>query len=594
MAAALYTAEDDAVSAWSDAFNVALESGDFAGAAAMFAADGCLRDLVALTWHFHTYWGSEAIEAALRAANDRVKPRRFRLAGPSITKRKRKIDGTSVIETILDFETEEGIGEAVLRLLPDADGTHRAWVLSTALRELKAHPERVGKNRPVGTPSLDTFGGKNWLDRRQDEIAYRDRDPAVLVVGAGQSGLAVAARLRVLGVDTLVIDRLPRVGDVWRTRYHSLTLHNAVWLNHLPYLPFPENWPVYIPKDKLANWFESYAEAMELNVWTSTQLADATYDAAAQRWSATLTMPDGSARVLQPQHIVMAMGPSGVPSWPHIPGLDEFGGKVVHSAAFEGGERSEGVARAVVFGSGNSGHDVAQDLYANGGCQVTMVQRGSTVVVDMSTVHEIYDRHSTRLSHEHADLMLVATPYEHAVEAFRAMTDVAKERDRPLISSLNAIGFRTDYGPDGSGHRMKYLRDGGGYYINVGASNLLAQGAIDLVQYDAVDRVVENGVRLRDGRVIEADLIVAATGYESLQVLIGRIFGDDVAERVGPIWGYDAGGEQRAVYKRTAQPGLWFHAGSLTQSRVYSRLLALQIKACLEGIIDADVRAEAG
>jgi cation diffusion facilitator CzcD-associated flavoprotein CzcO len=580
--------DEQIVQDWTNRFNQLLESGDFPGVAALFATNGYLRDLVALTWHLHTYKGLREIEQAFRENDGLTRPRNFRLTESNVTKRKRKADGTAVIETILDFETVNGTAKAVLRLIDEPDGAQRAWVLSTALRGLDQHPERVGEHRFVGTPSLDTFGGKNWLDRRRDEEVFDSRDPEVLVVGAAQSGLGVAARLRALDVDALVIDRFPRVGDVWRNRYHSLTLHNAVWLNHLPYLPFPDTWPIYIPKDKLANWFEGYAEAMELNVWTSTELVGATYDSTKQRWIATLRTSNDDVRTVQPAHIVMATGASGTPIWPQVPGMDAFGGTVIHSADFAGGSTMTGT-RAVVFGSGNSAHDVAQDLYVNGDCQVTMVQRNSTTIVDINTVHKVYDRYSKRLSPELADLLLVATPYELSVEAFRSMTEAAKECDRELISKLESVGFRTDYGEDETGHRMKYLRNGGGYYINVGCSNLIVEGAIDLLQYNEVAEIVEEGLLLVDGRIVEADLIVMATGYENQSALVRRIFGAEVAERVGPIWGYDEEGELRGMYKRTEQPGLWFHAGSLTQSRVYSRLVALQIKACLEGLLDADI-----
>ncbi len=100
--------------------------------------------------------------------------------------------------------------------------------------------------------------------------AYADRDPAVLVVGGGQAGLSAAACLGQLGVDTLIVDRERRVGDNWRNRYHALVLHNQTHVNHLPYMRFPPNWPAYIPKDKIAGWFEAYVDSMELNYWTST------------------------------------------------------------------------------------------------------------------------------------------------------------------------------------------------------------------------------------------------------------------------------------------------------------------------------------
>src|SRR6185503_18479333 len=166
----------------------------------------------------------------------------------------------------------------VLRLLPDpaTPGRMRAWTLITTLNEIRGHEENF-RRRGEDLANTRDFGAPNWLDRRNKARAYDDHDPTVIVVGGGQAGLSAAARLTQLGIDTLIVDRHGRVGDNWRTRYHSLTLHNEVHVNHMPYLPFPPTFPVYIPKDKLANWFESYVETMELNFWTGNELVTGTY-----------------------------------------------------------------------------------------------------------------------------------------------------------------------------------------------------------------------------------------------------------------------------------------------------------------------------
>ena len=178
--------------------------------------------------------------------------------------------GTSAIEAIFKFETAQGRGNGIVRLTPDAgDGSDlKAWTLLTTLEELKGFEEQLGIARPRGNAYSRDFRGPNWLDLRKASAEYADRDPAVLVIGGGQSGLCIAARLKQLQVDTLIVDREARIGDNWRKRYHALTLHNQVQVNHLPYMLFPPNWPTYIPKDKLANWLEAYVESMELNFWT--------------------------------------------------------------------------------------------------------------------------------------------------------------------------------------------------------------------------------------------------------------------------------------------------------------------------------------
>ena len=235
--------------------------------------------------------------------------------------------------------------------------------------------------RPRGNAYSRDFRGPNWLDLRNASAAYADRDPTVLVIGGGQSGLSIAARLKQLNVDTLIVDREKRIGDNWRKRYHALTLHNQVQVNHLPYMLFPPNWPTYIPKDKLANWFESYVEAMELNFWTETEFEGGSYDEKEGRWTVTLRRADGSKRTMHPRHVVLATGVSGIPSVPEIAGLKDFAGKVMHSSQYDDGENWKG-KRAIVIGTGNSGHDIAQDLHSSG-ANVTMVQRSSTLVVSI-------------------------------------------------------------------------------------------------------------------------------------------------------------------------------------------------------------------
>ncbi len=133
--------------------------------------------------------------------------------------------------------------------------------------------------------------------------------------------MTIAARLSLLGVDTLMVDRDQRVGDSWRKRYHALTLHNETRVNHFPYMPFPRSWPVFIPKDMLANWFELYCEAMELNVWTGTELVPPTTTTATKRWTVTLKRSDGSERVMHPRHVVFCNGVSTIPKRPTLPGL---------------------------------------------------------------------------------------------------------------------------------------------------------------------------------------------------------------------------------------------------------------------------------
>jgi len=492
--------------------------------------------------------------------------------------------GTNCIEAIFKFETAVGRGDGILRLIPDAaDGNQpKAWTLLTALEELKGFEEEQGNTRPRGQAYSRDFRGPNWLDLRKASAEYADRDPTVLVVGGGQAGLSIAARLKQLRVDTLIVDREARIGDNWRKRYHALTLHNQVQVNHLPYMPFPPNWPTYIPKDKLANWFESYVDGMELNFWTGTEFEGGTYDEKEGRWSVTLRRA-GEKQVMHPRHVVLATGVSGIPNIPDIPGLKNFAGKAVHSSFYDDGENWKG-KRALVIGTGNSGHDIAQDLHSSG-AEVTLVQRSSTLITNIEPSAQLAYAAYNKGTLDDNDLIATSMPLRLARRNHQMITEQSKKLDGPLLEGLERIGFKLDYGEDNTGWQFKYLTRGGGYYFNVGCADLVASGAIKLRQFADIDCFVADGARMKGGETLPADLIVLATGYRPQEELVRKLFGAAVTKRVGPIWGFGDGQELRNMYVRTPQPGLYFIAGSLAQCRINSRYLALQIKAIEEGLI---------
>ena len=571
---------------WLAQFERALAEPDDVLLKTLFHPDSHWRDVLALTWHIRTVNGLDAILRELKAHVGRANPTGFRTDPHRTAPRHVTRAGTNAIEAIFRFETAEGRGSGVLRLTPDAnDGnTLKAWTLLTALDEIKGFEEQVGKSRPKGKSYSRDFRGPNWLDLRKSAAEYVERDPVVLVVGGGQAGLSIAARLTQLQVDTLIVDREQRIGDNWRNRYHALTLHNQVQVNHLPYMPFPPNWPTYIPKDKLAGWFEAYVESMELNYWTATEFEGGAYDEREERWSVVLRRADGTKREMHPRHVVMATGVSGIPNLPDIPTLRNFGGKILHSSQYDDGEAWKG-KNVLVIGTGNSGHDIAQDLYSSG-AKVTLVQRSSTLIVNIEPSAQLpYALYDEGPPLEDCDLITTSIPLPLARKSHILLTERAKNLDRELLDGLERVGFKLDFGEDGTGWQFKYLTRGGGYYFNVGCSDLIVEGEIGLVQFSDIAGFVAEGARMRTGDTLAADLIVLATGYKGQEYLVRKLFGDDVAARVGPIWGFGDEQELRNMFTRTAQPGLWFIAGSLAQCRIYSKYLGLQIKACEVGLL---------
>jgi putative flavoprotein involved in K+ transport len=575
-----------AVAAWLTEFNAALEAKDAAAAAELFATTSFWRDLIALTWNLKTVEGRAGVRDMLEHTLESAAPRNFHAIEPPV-------ETEGVTEAWLDFETEVGRGRGHLRL---KDG--QAWTLLTTLYELKGHEEPRGFARPMGAEHGVNAHRQSWLERRRreaEELGYATQ-PEVLIVGGGQGGIALAARLRQLDVPTIVVDRHRSPGDQWRGRYKSLCLHDPVWYDHLPYIKFPENWPVFSPKDKIADWLEMYTRVMELNYWTSTEATSAQYDDAAGEWDVVVSR-EGEPVRLRPKQLVLATGMSGKPNKPSFPGQDDFAGEQQHSSEHPGPDAYAG-KRVVVVGSNNSAFDICGALYEVG-ADVTMVQRSSTHIVRSDTLMDVglgalYSEQAVAegITTEKADLIFASLPYRIMHEFQIPLYDEMHERDRDFYERLEGAGFEHDWGEDGSGLFMKYLRRGSGYYIDVGAADLVADGSVKLA-HGQVDHLTERDVVLADGTALPADLVVYATGYGSMNGWAADLISQEVADRVGKVWGLgsdtakDPGpweGEERNMWKPTQQPALWFHGGNLHQSRHYSLYLALQLKARAVGI----------
>nr|WP_207484411.1 NAD(P)/FAD-dependent oxidoreductase [Microbacterium sp. SD291] len=579
----------DIVSAWFIAFEDALTARDIERAAGLFAATSYWRDLVAFSWNLTTVENPSGVSDLLAAALDGTGPSAFQITEPA-----ESVGG--VTTAWFEFETAVGRGRGLVRLI-DEDGP-KAWTLLTTLHELKGHEEPLRERRPKGAEHGARRDRITWLERRraEEDSLGLDVQPYVLVIGGGQGGIALGARLRQLGVPALVIDKHPRPGDQWRNRYKSLCLHDPVWYDHLPYVKFPENWPVFAPKDKIGDWLESYVKVMEVPYWSSTVATRAAFDEASGTWTVDLVR-DGTALTLHPTQLVFATGMSGKPNLPAFPGQDVFRGEQQHSSQHSGPDAYTG-KRVVVIGSNNSAFDICGALWENG-ADVTMVQRSSTHIVKSDTLMDIGlgDLYSERalaagMTTEKADLVFASLPYRIMHTFQIPLYERMKERDADFYDRLTAAGFDLDWGDDGSGLFLKYLRRGSGYYIDVGAAELVADGDVKLAKGD-VDHLTEDAVVLKDGTVLPADLVVYATGYGSMNGWVADLISEEVADRVGRCWGLgsdttkDPGpweGEQRNMWKPTRQPNLWFHGGNLHQSRHYSLYLALQLKARHAGL----------
>jgi putative flavoprotein involved in K+ transport len=576
------------VTQWLGRWASALERGAIAEAVGLFGPECYWRDLVAFTWNIHTAEGQDGIRAMLEATLAATAPQNI-VAEPGA-----EDEGNGVSKGWFSFETATARGKGYVRL---KDG--KGWTLLTSMEELKGFEEKKGRRRIPGAEHGVNPERKTWLERRQAEEAELgvSRQPYCLIVGGGQGGIALGARLRRLGVPTLIVERNARPGDSWRNRYKSLCLHDPVWFDHLPYLPFPDDWPIYSPKDKIADWLEMYTKVMELNYWPSTECKTAAYDAITGEWHVVVER-EGRPVTLRPKQLVLATGMAGVPNMVEFPGAAEFRGQLHHSSRHKGGEGYAG-KKCVVIGSNNSAHDICADLWEHG-ADVTMVQRSSTLV---SSSAALFKHGTSRLYSEaalergidtaKADLLAASVPHALLPRLQMPVAAAIKQEDAPLLARLTQAGFMLDNGDDESGLTLKWIRRGSGYYIDVGASELVADGRIRLRSGVGVERFTEDAVILSDGSELPADLVVLATGYGSMNGWAAGLISQEVADKVGKCWGVgsattkDPGpwqGELRNMWKPTRQEALWFHGGNLHQARHYSQYLSLQLKARMEGL----------
>ncbi len=571
---------------WLASFARALEARDVAAATSLFADDCYWRDLLTFTWNIKTMEGHQAIEEMLETTLATTKPAAWELTGEATSD-----DG--IIEAWFTFETASAWGQGLMRL---RDG--RCRTLFTAMTDLKGFEERKGPARPLGVRHKADPNRETWSEARARET--RDlgasEQPYCLVIGGGQGGIMLGARLRQLGVPAIVIEKNARPGDSWRKRYRSLVLHDPVWYDHLPYIPFPENWPVFTPKDKMGDWLEMYTRVMELNYWVATKCVSATYDEAEKAWTVVVDRV-GQHFTLKPRHIVFATGAYGPPRQIDLPGADRFKGEVLHSSQYSSGEKFRG-KRVAVIGAASSGHDVSVDLWESG-AEVTMIQRSPTTVVKSDTLmdvgFEIFSEKALArgITTEKADMIVASTPFALVPKGQRALYEVIKARDAAFYERLSAAGFAIDFGHDETGLLMKAYRTGSGYYIDVGASELIIDGKIGIRSGVAIKSLTPTGILFEDDTELAVDAIISCTGYQSMNENVAALVSREVADKVGSCWGLGSGvkgdpgpwqGELRNMWKPTAQEALWFHGGNLALSRFYSKYVALQIKARMEGV----------
>ncbi|MBO4225160.1 NAD(P)/FAD-dependent oxidoreductase [Bradyrhizobium neotropicale] len=567
---------DDRFNKWLGFFNVAVAAKDVDALLILFHPDAFWRDLLAFTWNVRTVEGHGEIRQMLDACLARTAPTAWRQTRPA-----RLEDG--IVEGIVEFETQAARCQAVIRL---REG--KVWTLLTSMAEL---------NGLEASPSLD------YVSHGGGDMAAMAKQPYCVIVGAGHCGLGLGVQLRNLGVPTLIIDRRERPSDTWRNRHDSLLLHTPSYFDQMPGFSYPDDWPLHPSKERFADWLDAYQSVMQLDVMTAAECVGAVYDDARGKWRLQVKRRDRAIE-LNPEQLVLATGLFGAPKIPDIPGKERFKGPQQHASLYRSNPHHRN-CRCVVVGSGTTAHDIAADLFA-GGADVTMIQRSPTIVMKLERLIEGFARlygsepKAQGMTTDLADLLLAATPLRTVVGVHQKLVKHVKEKDAAFYRRLESVGFRLTFGEDESGVFPQVLRDPGGYYIDVGASELVANGSIKLRSGVGITALREESVVLSDGSELPADIIFYATGYERSS--FESILTPETAKRVGPLWGFGSGtrrdpgpwqGELRNMWKPTQQKGLWFHSGGIGVVRFYSRILALQIKARQAGIATPVYEGEA-
>ncbi|KZO98462.1 dimethylaniline monooxygenase [Calocera viscosa TUFC12733] len=518
------------------------------------------KDHLALTWAQRTARSAPSIDQLFGKAIELRHPVDFELVfstampmGPHL----------SIVQAMFTFMTNVAKCSGIVKLVPE-DGMWKAWALFTKMDDVTGYERDLAR--------LDV----------PDKITDVPTEVNVLIFGAGQAGLQVAANLRALGLSTLVVERGARVGDHWRGRYDSLRLHLSKFYSQLAYRPWPEDFPFYASLYDIADRLEDYSRTTHLNVLTSSRAMQAAYDEVAQKWSVDIMSHDGELRTIEAGQVVFATGVNGaIPSVPYITGKEDYKGMAIHSSIYRDASDWKG-KRAIVIGTASSGHDIAHDL-CTGGAEVTLIQRTPTMVLALEDVQALYARvfRADGPPLEVADIMWESTP----IPISRTFSKMTLGSDAVLAKheGLRKAGFMV---AETDPLHAVYNR-GGGHYIDVGASALIIDGKIKMKAGVPITSFTPTGLSFEDGTTLDADVVVFATGYnlQSMSETARQIVGEEIGRKLKDVWGLDGESHLRGMHRNSGHPRLWYAGGDLGMSRYYAKILALQVLATEKGLL---------
>ncbi|KIW28125.1 uncharacterized protein PV07_07807 [Cladophialophora immunda] len=489
--------------------------------------------------------------------------------------------GSIWIQGGFTFRTSDGSGTGLVRLINVDKFQWKAWIVFTQLERLNNQDELDSQRLRQSYTQSRLANGVNG--EKKDDLQ-------VLIVGAGQSGLMLAAQLKNMGIKALLVDKLPRLGDMWRSRYETVRTHTPIYTDHYPFLKFPTNWPRWLEQDKIAGWMEHYGQVMGLDYLLSTTVSKIDYDEEARRYTVEVENEDGK-QTFHPRHLVLATGVfSRHPIEPEIPGRDSFKGETYHSMHHKAARLIPDLAnkRIAIIGSGTSAHDIAQDFVNSGAKQVSIVQRNAIFSVSAKALEDAYLSfwNTPGVSTEEADIIANSFPTAVGRTLNIGQTQMMEEQDKELIEGLEKAGLKLKRAKTaGYGFIDHLVVKTGHFYIDQGASPMIVDGRIKIYSCEeGVKEFVPDGVVLANGTKVPADLVVLATGYQRNVLTVEELMGKKVADKVGDLGYLDSEQERIGWWRPTGFPGFWYMTGSFIWGRQFSPILALQISAIEQGL----------
>ncbi|RPD81236.1 dimethylaniline monooxygenase (N-oxide-forming) [Lentinus tigrinus ALCF2SS1-7] len=542
---------------WLSALTSAIGAEDLTSVGELFLPNGWLRDFLVFTWDIRSLEGRAKIASYLANSLPAAQITDIRLnEAANLAPRTAvvpSLQDTPAVELAFTFECRHGHGRAHARLLRDGEGSFKALSLLTELSDLRGYEEMGSlpfRDDVTGVPGRDMQ--KEWAEWVQEV----ETKPYVLIVGAGQTGLHMAARFKQMNIPALVIERHPRIGDSWRRRYPTLTLHTVRRHHTMLYQPYPSNWPEFTPRDKLADWLELYASIQDLVIWTNAEFKGRpTYSTETNDWDVTITR-EGFEVKLHPAHIVLATGTLGEPNIPDIPDMERFQGQVLHSCDYAGGAQFAG-KRVVVVGAGNSSIDVCQDLVLCGAESVTMIQRSSTCIMAREFIAGMQRAAFPEdVPLDIADFKWASFPLGLLKKLMIASEGAMWDAQKELHDKLRKGGVNLNMGPEGQGLYLLVMERGGGYWMDKGGADLIADGSIKVRSGVSPQNFTDGSVVLSDGSKLEADVVIFATGYVNMREVNAELLGEGVIGQTDEVYGLDAEGEIKGSYRPSGHPGV--------------------------------------